>query len=101
MSSRRPSSARIPPHRGGSSLRASIPDFVPNFAAGSLDSRRELAIEIHDDHIVERLHGIAHDDWKHAHAFDLSDAGLSVDLEARVDGSSELLALEPDRRLRL
>ena len=68
-----------------------------NFAAGSLDSRRELAIEIHDDHIVERLHEIAHDDWKHAHAFDLSDAGLAVDLEARVDGSSELLALEPDR----
>ena len=30
-----------------------------NFAAGSLDGRRELAIEVRDDEVVDRLHNIA------------------------------------------
>src|SRR6516225_4768795 len=34
-----------------------------NIAPGSFDSRRELAIEVHDDDIVDRLHKILHHDW--------------------------------------
>jgi cardiolipin synthase A/B len=65
-----------------------------NFAAGSLDGRRELAIEVRDDNVVERLHQVAHHDWEHSHALDLSDEGLLADLEDRIKGSAELLGLE-------
>src|SRR5262249_11038040 len=56
-----------------------------NFAAGSLDDRRELAIEVRDDDIVDRLYTTAQHDWEHSHALDLSDAGLLADLEDRVE----------------
>src|SRR4029077_1235750 len=46
-----------------------------NFAPGSFDDRRELAIEIHDDVVVGRLQSVAHHDWKHSHPLDLSDEG--------------------------
>ncbi len=65
-----------------------------NFAAGSFDGRRELAIELRDDDIVDRLHDTVRKDWEHAHALDLSDAGLLADLEGRIDGSAQLLALD-------
>jgi len=52
-----------------------------NLAPGSFDSRRELAIEVHDDDVVERLHTIVHHDWKNSHPLDLTDAGLLADLE--------------------
>jgi phosphatidylserine/phosphatidylglycerophosphate/cardiolipin synthase-like enzyme len=54
-----------------------------NLAPGSFDSRRELAIEVHDEDIVSRLHDVVQHDWKHAHPLDLSDAGLLADLEDR------------------
>ena len=65
-----------------------------NFAPGSLDHRRELAIEVRDDHVVDRLRKVAHHDWEDSHALDLSDAGLLADLEDRVDGSAHTLALD-------
>jgi cardiolipin synthase len=65
-----------------------------NFADGSLDRRRELAIEVRDDHVVERLHQVARHDWQHSHPLDLSDEGLLADLEARIAGSAELLGLD-------
>jgi cardiolipin synthase len=65
-----------------------------NFAAGSLDGRRELAIETHDESIVDRLHKVARHDWEHSHALDLSDEGLLADLESRFAGSAELLAID-------
>lgn len=65
-----------------------------NFAAGSLDDRRELAIEVRDDEVVDRLHGVARHDWEHSHPLDLSDAGLLADLEGRVEGSAEMLGLD-------
>ena len=52
-----------------------------NLAPGSFDSRRELAIEVDDKHIVERLHHVVKHDWEHSHAMDLSDEGLLADLE--------------------
>ena len=65
-----------------------------NFADGSLDGRRELAIEVRDDRVVERLHRVARHDWEHSHPLDLSDEGLLADLEDRIKGSAEMLGLE-------
>ena len=65
-----------------------------NFAAGSLDGRRELAIEVHDDDVVERLHKVVQHDWEHSHPLDLSDEGLVADLEDRIGGSARLLGLD-------
>jgi phosphatidylserine/phosphatidylglycerophosphate/cardiolipin synthase-like enzyme len=71
-----------------------------NLAAGSFDSRRELAIEVHDAPVVDRLHTIARHDWKHSRPMDLSDEGLLNDLEDRVEGSAELLGLQSRHRKR-
>jgi phosphatidylserine/phosphatidylglycerophosphate/cardiolipin synthase-like enzyme len=68
-----------------------------NFAAGSLDGRRELAIEVRDDDVVDRLNAVAEHDWEHSHPLDLSDEGLLADLEARVAGSAEMLAIDTER----
>ena len=54
-----------------------------NLAPGSFDSRRELAIEVDDHHVVKRLREIAEHDWEHSHALDLSDEGLLADLAKR------------------
>ena len=69
-----------------------------NLAPGSFDDRRELAIEVHDEEIVERLHKVAKHDWENSHPLDLSDEGLFADLEDRVEGSSLSLALEVDEK---
>ena len=68
-----------------------------NFAAGSLDGRRELAIEVRDDEVVGRLHKIARHDWEHSHPLDLSDEGLLADLEDRVEGSAGMLGIDAQR----
>jgi phosphatidylserine/phosphatidylglycerophosphate/cardiolipin synthase-like enzyme len=68
-----------------------------NLAPGSFDDRRELAIEVRDDEVVERLHEVAQHDWKHSHPFDLSDEGLLADLEDRA-GAAEKLGIADDRR---
>jgi cardiolipin synthase len=67
-----------------------------NFAAGSLDGRRELAIESHSDDVVDRLHKVARHDWEHSHPLDLTDEGLLADLEDRIANSAQLLALDAD-----
>jgi len=64
-----------------------------NFAAGSLDDRRELAIEVRDDHIVDRLYKTAESDWQHSHPLDLSDEGLLADLEDRLEDGGDLLGI--------
>jgi len=64
-----------------------------NLAPGSFDSRRELAIEVRDDEVVDRLHEIARRDWKNSHPLDLSDEGLLADLEDRQEGAAEALAI--------
>lgn len=50
-----------------------------NLTPGSFDSRRELAIEVNGEDIIERLQKTAHHDWKNSHPLDLTDAGLLVD----------------------
>lgn len=54
-----------------------------NFSPGSFDHRRELAIEVTDHAITQRLNDVAHHDWKHSAPMDLSDAGLIADLTGR------------------
>jgi cardiolipin synthase len=65
-----------------------------NLTPGSFDDRRELAIEVNDVEIVERLHQIARFDWENSHRLDLTDAGLFEDLEIRGSGGSEVLVLD-------
>ncbi|HTB26187.1 MAG TPA: phospholipase D-like domain-containing protein, partial [Puia sp.] len=64
-----------------------------NLAPGSFDDRRELAIEVHDEDIIERLQQIAHEDWQNSHPLDLTDEGLISDLEEKGDGGDENLGL--------
>jgi cardiolipin synthase A/B len=67
-----------------------------NLAPGSFDSRRELAIEVDDKHIVDRLHQIVKRDWKHAHPLDLTDEGLLADLKKHGGKGLEELGLEEE-----
>jgi len=64
-----------------------------NLSPGSFDHRRELAIEVNDDEIIERLKKIVHHDWENSHPLDLTDTGLYEDLENRGSGGSEKLVL--------
>ncbi len=68
-----------------------------NLAPGSFDSRRELAIEVDDGHLVKRLHGVVHQDWERSRPLDLSDEGLLADLDSEAAEAAELLALDPDK----
>jgi len=66
-----------------------------NLAPGSFDSRRELAIEVRDEHVVNRIHEVLKRDWEHSHALDLSDEGLLAELHDYDENVAEDLALEP------
>jgi cardiolipin synthase len=65
-----------------------------NLAPGSFDSRRELAIQVQDKHIVDRLHEVVHHDWKHSHLLDLTDEGLLADLKKHGGKGIEELGLD-------
>src|ERR1700761_3589070 len=65
-----------------------------NLAPGSFDSRRELAIEVCDQPIVDRLTEVVHHDWKHSHELDLTDEGLLADLEKHGGKGIEELGLD-------
>jgi phosphatidylserine/phosphatidylglycerophosphate/cardiolipin synthase-like enzyme len=54
-----------------------------NLAPGSFNSRRELAIEVRDKEVVDRVHNVVHYDWKNSRPMDLSDNGLLEDLGER------------------
>lgn len=60
-----------------------------NLAPGSFNSRRELAIEVRDDHVLKRLHHVIQSDWDNSHSMDLSDSGLLADVGD--DRGAELL----------
>ena len=64
-----------------------------NLAPGSFDSRRELAIEVRDAAVVDRLHTIVKVDKENSHPLDLSDDGLLADLADRQAEAAEQLAL--------
>jgi len=51
-----------------------------NLAPGSFNSRRELAIEVRDRDVIDRVHTVVQEDWKNSGPMDLSDDGLVADL---------------------
>jgi phosphatidylserine/phosphatidylglycerophosphate/cardiolipin synthase-like enzyme len=67
-----------------------------NLAPGSFDSRRELAIETDDHHVVRRLREVAEHDWTMSHKLDLSDEGLQKDLAKRKELDPGKLVLDAD-----
>jgi phosphatidylserine/phosphatidylglycerophosphate/cardiolipin synthase-like enzyme len=42
-----------------------------NLTSGSFDTRRELAIEVHAPHIIDRFIRVVRQDWEHSHRLDL------------------------------
>jgi cardiolipin synthase len=52
-----------------------------NLTTGSFDDRRELAIRVEEDEVINRLSSVVHEDWEHSRPLDLSDEGLQSDLE--------------------
>ncbi len=69
-----------------------------NLAPGSFDSRRELAIEVHDSEIMDRLHTIVHQDWENSRPMDLTDEGLLAELEDKDDHVAEDLAIQEKKK---
>jgi cardiolipin synthase A/B len=67
-----------------------------NLAPGSFDSRRELAIEVRDEEVIDRLRKVVHHDWEHSHPLDLTDEGLLADLQDRAEAAD--LALHQDKK---
>jgi phosphatidylserine/phosphatidylglycerophosphate/cardiolipin synthase-like enzyme len=68
-----------------------------NLTPGSFDHRRELAIEVQDFPVIERLKKIAHYDWENSHPLDLSDHGLLDDLENMSEVGIEKLVLSENQ----
>jgi cardiolipin synthase len=66
-----------------------------NLAPGSFDTRRELAIEVRDQDVIERLDRIVRNDWKNSRRIDLSDKGLRAELQDVDPNVAEDLALNP------
>jgi phosphatidylserine/phosphatidylglycerophosphate/cardiolipin synthase-like enzyme len=66
-----------------------------NLAPGSLDERRELAIEVSDDHVIKRLEHTFARDWGHSHRMNLSDQGIVKEMEEHGRHDLGSLALEP------
>jgi cardiolipin synthase len=64
-----------------------------NLAPGSFDSRRELAIEIDDEHIISRIKKTLEEDWENSQVLDLSDEGLFAELEKYDPNVKEDLAI--------
>lgn len=75
-------------------LRAIIGSI--NLAPGSFDSRRELAIEVRDEEIADRLRLVVHKDWVNSRPLDLSDEGLLKDLEDSDPSVAEDLGITHD-----
>ncbi|HEY2015092.1 MAG TPA: phospholipase D-like domain-containing protein [Bryobacteraceae bacterium] len=59
-----------------------------NLTPGSFDVRRELAIRVKEHDVVSRLSSIVHEDWKHGHPLDLSEAAVVSDLEKHARAGS-------------
>src|SRR5262245_63715472 len=76
--------------------RASVGSI--NLAPGSFDERRELAIEVSDDHIVKRLEHTFLHDWDHSHRIDLSDQGIVKEMESHGRREYGSFALDPDAK---
>jgi cardiolipin synthase A/B len=69
-----------------------------NLAPGSFDSRRELAIGVSDESVIERMTKVAHHDWKNSSILDLTDEGLLAELERHNIEAADELAIKDDRK---
>jgi cardiolipin synthase A/B len=69
-----------------------------NLAPGSFDSRRELAIEVDDEHIIHRIGKTLERDWENSHPLDLSDAALLAELEDYDPSVREDLAISEGKQ---
>jgi len=69
-----------------------------NFAPGSFDSRRELAIEVDDEHIIHRIRKTLEHDWENSKMLDLSDEGLLKELEEFDPDVVEDLGISPTQK---
>jgi phosphatidylserine/phosphatidylglycerophosphate/cardiolipin synthase-like enzyme len=67
-----------------------------NLAPGSFDSRRELAIQVDDPHVIHRIKKTLENDWANSHPLDLSDAALLSELEDYDPSVKEDLAISID-----
>jgi cardiolipin synthase A/B len=67
-----------------------------NLAPGSFDSRRELAIEVRDQHVVRRIHDVLKHDWENSRVLDLTDEALLAELRDYDENVAEDLAIEPE-----
>ena len=65
-----------------------------NLAPGSFDSRRELAIQVRDEHITRRILKTLKEDWANSRPLDLSDEGLLAELKKDDPNVGEDLAIE-------
>jgi phosphatidylserine/phosphatidylglycerophosphate/cardiolipin synthase-like enzyme len=65
-----------------------------NLAPGSFDSRRELAIAVDDEHVIQRIHTTLHHDWEQSSPLDLSDDALLADLKQYGSEVVENLAID-------
>jgi phosphatidylserine/phosphatidylglycerophosphate/cardiolipin synthase-like enzyme len=65
-----------------------------NLAPGSFDSRRELAIEVDDEHIIHRVRKTLEHDWENSKPLDLSPEGLLEELEGYDPNVAEDLAIK-------
>jgi phosphatidylserine/phosphatidylglycerophosphate/cardiolipin synthase-like enzyme len=68
-----------------------------NLAPGSFDSRRELAIQVDDAHIIHRIKKTLENDWANSHPLDLSDAALLAELEDYDPSVREDLAISTNK----
>ena len=66
-----------------------------NLAPGSFDSRRELAIDVRDEEVVDRMTKIVRYDWKHSHVLDLTDEGLEANSSATISTRKPNSRLSP------
>jgi phosphatidylserine/phosphatidylglycerophosphate/cardiolipin synthase-like enzyme len=69
-----------------------------NIAPGSFDSRRELAIEVDDDHIIHRIRKTLEHDWGNSRPLDLSDEGLLEELKDYDPDVVEDLGISPTHK---
>jgi phosphatidylserine/phosphatidylglycerophosphate/cardiolipin synthase-like enzyme len=69
-----------------------------NIAPGSFDSRRELAIEVDDEHIIKRIHKTVHQDWDNSRPLDLSDEGLLKELKDYDPDVAEDLGIDNEKQ---
>jgi phosphatidylserine/phosphatidylglycerophosphate/cardiolipin synthase-like enzyme len=65
-----------------------------NLAPGSFDSRRELAIEVDDPHIIKRIKQTLEHDWDKSKLLDLSDKALFAELKDYDPNVAEDLAIQ-------